>query len=325
MVLPALGALAVKFAPQAVALAGSLAAPILSSLFGAKNEQQARDAVAPQYSAMMQRLMSQGMGKVEATRAAEEALLPEIAKAKEEGALPGWAEGLLSVAGGVGGFALGKKLLAKGAAKAVAGAAPKNMGLRGRDPAKKMIDPPPSPRTLGEQGPEVDPASLERGLTTTPKRTRTVTDEAYSARKDEIDSANKAAADAGRFDRVVGQSDSGGQVIPFKEAAPDRYADEVLSPFPGRKAPHNLPHVDNAQTAEFELTPPQARIGHEPVVGSAPDAMPMSGREDFRRFLAQEERAAPKAPPRVLRAFPGLSYDEGADIAAQMRMHPEAF
>lgn len=155
MVLPALGALAVKFAPEAIALAGSLAAPILSSLFGAKNEQQARDAVAPQYSAMMQRLMSQGMGKVEATRAAEEALLPEIAKAKEEGSLPGWAEGLLSVAGGVGGFALGKKLLAKGAAKALvpeAEAVAKKTGIRGRDPFKRAEEL-PTPQALGEQGP----------------------------------------------------------------------------------------------------------------------------------------------------------------------------
>lgn len=118
--------------PLALSIAGSLAPPILSALFGAKTEQQARDSVAPQYNAMLMRLMAQeGMGRVEAERAADEAMRPEIEKAKSEGALPGWAEGLLSVAGGIGGWAAGAKLAGKVAAKAVAGEAAKDIGKIG--------------------------------------------------------------------------------------------------------------------------------------------------------------------------------------------------
>jgi hypothetical protein len=77
---------------------------------------------------MYQRLVAEGMGRIEATRAADAALRPEIEKAKSEGALPGWAEGLLSVAGGFGGWAAGAKIAGKAAAKAVAGEATKDAG-----------------------------------------------------------------------------------------------------------------------------------------------------------------------------------------------------
>ena len=127
-----------------LSVAASLAPGIISSLLGAKTEAEARRAVAPQRDAMLQRLMSNGMGRVEAERAAEEALSGEVAKAKEEGALPGWAEGLLSVVGGIGGWAAGAKLAAKGAAKALGKAAKEVAG----DAASKSV-----PKLTGGKGP----------------------------------------------------------------------------------------------------------------------------------------------------------------------------
>lgn len=118
-----------------LAIGGSLLAGmmpgIISSLAGAKTESEARTAVKPQYDAMVAQLVGRGMPRSEASAQADEAIKAEVQKSMSEGALPGWAEALLGVAGGIGGWAAGAKLAAKGA-KAVAGkvaeAAPKKLG-----------------------------------------------------------------------------------------------------------------------------------------------------------------------------------------------------
>lgn len=99
---------------------GSMIPGIVSSLAGAKTEEQARQAVKPQYEAMVSQMIGRGLPRREAEAQAEEAIAGELAKQRTSGALPGWAEALLGVAGGIGGWMAGAKLAGKAAAKGVA-------------------------------------------------------------------------------------------------------------------------------------------------------------------------------------------------------------
>jgi hypothetical protein len=143
-----------------------------------------------------------------------------------------------------------------------------------------------------------------------------------------INKANQEAANAGRFDRVSGDGESGGGLIP-RGIDPD----EIVSPFPrsGRGGPRRAPVMD----AEYEIMSKpargigmreQGRIGYQEPIGSAPEAAPMSPRDEFRRELAAEARSVPRRPPPIETSpFPRLGYDEASDLPLQMRMHPELF
>lgn len=108
--------------PLAASVVGSVLPGMISAIAGAKTPEQARAALAPKFDAAVAELIGRGMRRDEAEKQTEEAMKGEIAAKMQEGALPAWAEALMSVAGGIGGWAAGAKLAAKGASKALAGA-----------------------------------------------------------------------------------------------------------------------------------------------------------------------------------------------------------
>ena len=69
---------------------------------------------------MVNQLIGRGISRAEAEQEAKASIEGAVAEKMGEGALPGWAEMLLGVAGGIGGWAAGAKLAAKGVAKALA-------------------------------------------------------------------------------------------------------------------------------------------------------------------------------------------------------------
>jgi hypothetical protein len=253
--------------PLILSVAGSLLPSVVSALAGAKTEEEARQAVKPKYEAMVARMIGAGKGRNEAVQAADEAIKGALAEEMNKGALPGWAEALLGVAGGIGGWAAGAKLAAKGLAKAA------QVGVKGGQAVSQ---------TAGKA-------------------------ESAAAARPKLPAPNMAEAETVDITRLP---------------------DEMLTPFPKRAAA--MGPDTPVQDAEFRFGGLERRapigIEQQPTVGSAPPAQPMSAQEEFRRFLAQEERASPQQPPSFVRPFPArLGYDEASDMNAQMRNHPELF
>lgn len=104
--------------PLAASVVGSVLPGMISAIAGAKTPEQARAALAPKFDAAVAELIGRGMRRDEAEKQTEEAMKGEIAAKMQEGALPAWAEALMSVAGGIGGWAAGAKLAGKKLAKA---------------------------------------------------------------------------------------------------------------------------------------------------------------------------------------------------------------
>lgn len=109
--------------PLALSIAGGVLPGVISAIAGSKTPEQARKAVKPQWDAMVAQLIGRGMPRAAAEAQAEEAIQGAVAEKMQEGALPGWAEALLGVAGGVGGWMAGAKLAAKKGAQALSKAA----------------------------------------------------------------------------------------------------------------------------------------------------------------------------------------------------------
>lgn len=108
--------------PAALSVIGGLAPSIISSIAGAKSEDEARMAIKPKMDAMRAQLIGRGVPSAQVDEQVSEAFKGIIQDEMQKGALPGWAEMLLGVAGGGAGFAAGK-MLAKGAGKAAKSAA----------------------------------------------------------------------------------------------------------------------------------------------------------------------------------------------------------
>ena len=197
--------------PWTLGILGGILPSIVSALAGSKTPEEARAAIEPQHNAMVTQLVGRGMRRSEAIEQADEALKGALADKMDEGAVPPWADMVMSVAGGIGGGALGSKL-AKGAVKG----ATKSIGKAATAEA-------------------ADAAAVQKGNHAATKGVREVPDAAYAARKGEINAANKAAADAGKFDQVSGEVEAmpGREVAlrPMGENAVASEADEVLPPF----------------------------------------------------------------------------------------------
>lgn len=103
-----------------LSVVGSILPGIISALAGSKTPEQARAAVAPEYDALVNQLVGRGITRQQAEEQANEQIQGAVAEKLQEGALPGWAEGLLSVAGGIGGWMAGAKMAAKAGGKALA-------------------------------------------------------------------------------------------------------------------------------------------------------------------------------------------------------------
>ncbi len=246
--------------PLILSVAGSILPSVVSALAGAKTEEEARQAIKPKYEAMVARMIGAGKGRNEAMQAADEAIKGALAEEMNKGALPGWAEGLLGIAGGIGGWAAGAKLAGKAAAKAA------QLGVKGGQAVSQ---------TAGKA-------------------------ESAAAARPKLPAPSMAEAETVDITRLP---------------------DEMLTPFPKRAAA--MGPDTPAQDAEFRIS---RNLEYQPTVGSAPTAQPMSAQEEFRRFLAQEERANPKAPPSFVRPFPPrVGYDEEAYLGGQMGANPELY
>jgi len=228
--------------PLILAGVGGMLPGIISAIAGSKTQEQARVAVQPEYDAMVTQMIGRGMKRAEAEAEADNAIQGEVASKMQEGALPGWAEGLLGVAGGIGGWAAGAKLAARGAAKAL-----------GKNATKEVAE----SAATSARPPNV-PDAYKRDV---PSR-------AKMAEND----VNAEAARAGRFDRVNPTAESGGAVIP-------RDADATLTP-PFRRAAQPQPQADRysadpARSAEFEvaddLVEPFRRGRIQPRLGRNPE------------------------------------------------------
>ena len=214
--------------PLVLSIAGGLLPSIISAIAGSKTQAQARVAVQPEYDAMVSQLIGRGMKRAEAEAEADNAIQGEVASKMQEGALPGWAEGLLGVAGGIGGWAAGAKLAARGAAKAL-----------GKDATKEVAE------SAAPAAPAAPAATSTRPPPVPDAHKRDVPSRAKMAEND----VNAEAARAGRFDRVNPTAESGGAVV---EVPPPLYrpgprdvefevVDDLIEPFRlGRSQPRRL-------------------------------------------------------------------------------------
>ena len=234
--------------PLVLSIAGGLLPSIISAIAGSKTQAQARVAVQPEYDAMVSQMIGRGMKRAEAEAEADNAIQGEVASKMQEGALPSWAENLLTIAGGLGGWIAGGKLAARSAAKALGKTAKEALAV----PAVAG-----NPRATPKQPPPV-PDAYKR--------------DAPSRAKMAENDVNAEAARAGRFDRVNPTAESGGAVIP-------RDADATLTP-PFRRAAQPQPQADRysadpAQSAEFEvaddLVEPFRRGRIQPRLGRNPE------------------------------------------------------
>lgn len=105
--------------PAVLSVLGGIVPGIASALTGSPTEEEARASVAPRHADMMEKLIAAGLDEQAAAAQADDALRPEIERAMNEGGIPPWLEGAMSVAGGLGGFKLGNMLRSR-AAKAAA-------------------------------------------------------------------------------------------------------------------------------------------------------------------------------------------------------------
>lgn len=144
--------------PLILSIVGGLAGPIASAIAGSKTEDEARKAVGPKYNAMIARLVGEGLGHVEARKAADEAIAPEIERVRSEGALPAWAETALGLAGGIGGWAAGAKLAGKAAAKALAKGAAAEVKA-----APKVIEGATRPKKINYRAADKEGQDLPKG------------------------------------------------------------------------------------------------------------------------------------------------------------------
>jgi hypothetical protein len=101
---------------------GGLIPMVVDAIAGSKTEEEARSAIYPKRMEMVERLIGSGMPRAAAEAQVDEALKSEVQSKMQEGALPGWATAALSLAGGIGGGALGAKVGKMLAKKPVAAA-----------------------------------------------------------------------------------------------------------------------------------------------------------------------------------------------------------
>jgi hypothetical protein len=159
--------------PAALSVVGSLAPSIISSIAGAKSEDEARMALKPKMDAMRAQLIGRGVPSAQVDEQVSEAFKGIIQDEMQKGALPGWAEMLLGVAGGGAGFLAGKALT-KGAKTAAGAAGAATTAVKQADegaaaitkpaqaPAKAMAND-PMPQPLSREVPLESP--LEEMLT----------------------------------------------------------------------------------------------------------------------------------------------------------------
>jgi len=146
--------------PVIAGIAAGLLPSVVSALFGAKNEKQAREAVAPQYDAMVSQYVGRGMNRQDASAKADEDIKGAVSEKMGEGAIPPWLELALSVPAYFAGAGLAKagmKAAGKGIGK-LAGAEVKA--------AKNAI--PEGPKSITGHGREVavgkgDPTKFHAG------------------------------------------------------------------------------------------------------------------------------------------------------------------
>jgi len=241
--------------PLILAGVGGMLPGIISAIAGSKTQEQARVAVQPEYDAMVTQMIGRGMKRAEAEAEADNAIQGEVASKMQEGALPPWAENLLTIAGGLGGWIAGGKLAARSAAKALGKTAKEAPAV----PAVAVPAVAGNPRATPKQPPPV-PDAYKR--------------DAPSRAKMAENDVNAEAARAGRFDRVNPTAESGGAVIP-------RDADATLTP-PFRRAAPPQPQADRysadpARSAGFggadDLVEPFRRGRIQPRLGRNPELL----------------------------------------------------
>lgn len=331
-----------------LAIAGSTIASLLpgviSALAGSKNEAEARHEVAPQYNAMVAQLVGRGIPRAQAMEHADEAIKGAVSEKMSEGALPGWAEGLLSIAGGIGGWAAGAKLAARGAAKlagaagekALAGAATKNIGKAATGEAQGAAAAEKAANTATKGAPDAALSKDElpavedppQGLITPfgPKplpRKMTPIESEFAEHSlqgptgiKEIDELpNEAAETLMRKPGVAERGFSVSPVGPSGGVAP-MSADEAAF-HEARQSLRASPEAPPGLHRPFRPTP---RLGYEPP------SMPTDVHEERLMELAQHARRTPKRPPNAgIMSDLKLPFNEDDYVAAQMRGNPQGY
>lgn len=104
--------------PWILSAVGSILPSVISSLAGAKSPSEAKTAMAPHRSALITQAIGRGMRRDEAEAQVDQELSGALEEEMSKGAIPGWAELGLGVAGAALPFGVGK------IGKAVKGASP---------------------------------------------------------------------------------------------------------------------------------------------------------------------------------------------------------
>ena len=142
--------------PTILSIIGGIAPSIISAIAGSKSESEAREILKPEYESMVGRAISAGMGRADAEASVAEEFQRKLQETMGEGAIPGWMEAVLGVAGGGLGYAAGKaltkggtKLIGKAATAAPDGPFPKLASSPAADVAERGLTAPSAPiRTL---------------------------------------------------------------------------------------------------------------------------------------------------------------------------------
>lgn len=185
MVLPALfaGIGSALSNPTFLSIVGSLLPGVVSSLTGSPTEDEAKAKVKPQHDEMVGKLVAEGMDPEKAAQLADQSVSDEVNRLMQEGGVPPWLEGALTVAGGLGGFKAGSWLRSRVPAAKAAAAAPaiEQSGAAAASAAKAG-----SPQAvIDESGPTLtspfvkpvrDPSARMTGGTQTNQRTLTPED-----------------------------------------------------------------------------------------------------------------------------------------------------
>lgn len=146
--------------PIIAGVAASMLPSVVSALFGSKNEKQAREAVAPQYEAMVAQMVGGGMPRAQAQQEADQQIQGAVREKMGEGAIPPWLELALSVPAYFAGAGL---------AKAGLKAAGKGIGkLAGAEVTAAKGAIPEGPKTITGQGKQIatgegDPTKFSAG------------------------------------------------------------------------------------------------------------------------------------------------------------------
>lgn len=278
--------------PVIAGVAASLLPSVVSALMGSKSEKQAREAVAPQYDAMVTQMVGRGISRAQAEERADEQIKSAVSEKMGEGAIPPWLEMALSVPAYFAGA---------GIAKAGLKAAGKGIGkLAGAESAAAKGAIPEGPKTIVGQGKQVaagsgDPTKFEPGSASAETIGRT---------KGELPAVDDPPQG------II--SPFGPRLAPRPRGTPidNEFAEHSLQ---GKTGITEMDELPNEAAETLLRKPSMPRTGTSYSQASDGGIMPMSADDVALREATMASRRRPQAPPGLQSPFqPRLGYEPPA-------------